>query len=87
MTLPDPAAGVRLSAGQRRLVFAVAGRLGLRDEQLHDLVESASDYRTRAIARLTVGEARRLIGILKTLERNGDRLARPDRPARASGAA
>ena len=56
-------------AGQRRLIFATARTVGLRDEQLQDLVERASDYRTRAISRLTVGEARRLIGLLKVLRR------------------
>ena len=69
-TLPDPVDQVRIRPGQRKLIFAVAARLGLRDEQLHDLVECASDYRTRAIARLTIGEARRLTGTLKTMERN-----------------
>ena len=61
-----------LSAGQRRLIFATSARIGLRDEQLHDLVESGSDYRTRAITALTMTEARRLIGTLKRLE-NGSR--------------
>ncbi len=56
-------------AGQRRLIFATARTVGLRDEQLHDLAERASDYRTRAISRLSVGEARRLIGLLKVLRR------------------
>jgi hypothetical protein len=61
------------SAGQRRLIFATARTVGLRDEQLHDLAESASDYRTRGISRLTAVEANRLIGLLKTLERNASR--------------
>jgi hypothetical protein len=67
--LAERGAVVRIRSGQRRLIFATAGRIGLRDEQLHDLVESVSDYRTRAIAHLTLREARRLIGILKRMER------------------
>jgi hypothetical protein len=59
-----------LTAGQLRLIHATARRIGLRDAQIHDLAESASDYRTRAIAGLTIMEARRLIGLLKVLERN-----------------
>jgi hypothetical protein len=59
-----------LTIGQRRLIFATSHRIGLRDEQLHDLAENASDYRTRALARLTTFEARRLIGMLKTIERH-----------------
>jgi len=70
-----PAGGIRIRSGQRRLIFATARMLGLRDEQLYDLVESASDGRTRAIAHLTIGEARWTVGVLKTLERNGARLA------------
>lgn len=66
---PDFADTRRAHAGQRRLIFATARIVGLRDEQLHDLAESASEYRTRAISMLTVPEARRLIGLLKTLER------------------
>ncbi len=73
-TVPPANDQERIRGGQRRLVFTVAAALGLRDEQLHDLVEGVSEDRTRAIAQLTVGEARRLTGILKTLERNGARL-------------
>ena len=72
------------SAGQRRLIFATARNVGLRDEQLHDLVETASDSRTRGISRLTSAEANRLIRLLKTLERH-DRGRRPER--RQQGAA
>ena len=72
---PDLVDTRRAHGGQRRLIFATARTVGLRDEQLHDLAESASDYRTRAISRLTVAEARRLIGLLKTLKRNADRLS------------
>jgi hypothetical protein len=67
------------SAGQRRLIFATARALGLRDEQLHDLVETASASRTRGISRLTSAEANRLIRLLKALQRH-DRLRRPERP-------
>ena len=67
---PDLADVRSASTGQRRLIFATARIVGLRDEQLHDLAESASDYRTRGISRLTSVEANRLIGLLKTLERN-----------------
>jgi hypothetical protein len=72
---PDLVDPRRARAGQRRLIFATARAVGLRDEQLHDLAESASDSRTRAISRLTVAEARRLIGLLKTLERTTDRVS------------
>jgi hypothetical protein len=72
---PAPIDTRRAGAGQRRLIFATARMVGLRDDQLHDLAESASDYRTRAISGLTVAEARRLIGLLKTLKRNADRLS------------
>jgi hypothetical protein len=72
--LENPENHARIRPGQRKLIFATAGRLGLRDEQLHDLVEGVSDQRTRAIARLTIQEARRLIGLLKTMERNSARL-------------
>ena len=67
---PDLVESRRANEGQRRLIFATARIVGLRDEQLHDLAESASDARTRAISTLTVEEARRLIGVLKTLKRN-----------------
>lgn len=82
--LVDPVDGERIRTGQRRLIFATATRVGLRDEQLHDLVEWASGDRTRAIAQLTIGEARRLTGIVKTLERNGARYRAElaQRPAR-----
>jgi len=63
------AQAIRIRPGQRRLIFAVAGRLHLRDEQLHDLIEWASDERTRAISRLTIAEARRLTGLLKRMEK------------------
>jgi hypothetical protein len=63
------AQAIRIRPGQRRLIFAVTGRLGLRDEQLHDLVEWASDERTRAISKLTIVEARRLTGLLKRMEK------------------
>lgn len=66
------------SAGQRRLIFATARTVGLRDEQLHDLAESASDHRTRGISRLSATEANRLI-VLKILERNADRLSERSR--------
>lgn len=72
--LPSATDQERIRGGQRRLIFAVAAVVGLRDEQLHDLVEGVSGDRTRALAYLTVGEARRLTGVLKTLERNGDRI-------------
>jgi hypothetical protein len=73
---PEFAGPRRAHAGQRRLIFATARIVGLRDEQLHDLAERASDYRTRAISTLTVPEARRLIGLLKTLERNAQGVAK-----------
>lgn len=63
------AQAIRIRSGQRRLIFSVAGRIGLRDEQLHDLIEWASGERTRAISRLTIAEARRLTGLLKRMER------------------
>lgn len=66
---------VRIRSGQRKCIFATAAAVGLRDEQLHDLVEAATGDRTRAIARMTIGEARWLIGTLKTMERNARRLA------------
>jgi hypothetical protein len=75
LDLTDPvAATTRIRPGQRRLIFYVAGRLGLRDEQLHDLTECTSNYRTRSISRLTIAEARRLTGLLKKIERNSRRL-------------
>lgn len=74
-TVPDPAVdNARIRPGQRRLIFATANTIGLRDEQLHDLVEWASGDRTRAIALLTVAEARRLTGVVKKIERNQARL-------------
>ena len=76
VTLRNPVDQVRIRSGQRKLIFATARRIGLRDEQLHDLIENMSDFRTRAIAHLTLGEARRLIGLLKTIERGGRRGAR-----------
>jgi hypothetical protein len=79
---PDLAAPRGASASQRRLIFATARVVGLRDEQLRDLAESASDYRTRAISVLTVAEANRLIGLLKTLERNAARV--PERRHRGA---
>ena len=72
---PDLVDTRRAHAGQRRLIFATARTVGLRDEQLRNLAESASAYRTRAISRLTVDEARRLIALLKTLKRKAERLA------------
>jgi hypothetical protein len=80
---PDLVETRRANAGQRRLIFATARTIGLRDEQLHDLAESASDARTRAISTLTVGEAQRLIGLLKTLKRNAGGVSK----GRQSGAA
>jgi hypothetical protein len=65
------------------LIFATARAIGLRDEQLHDLAESASDDRTRGISRLSVGEARRLIGLLKTLRRHAARVSRDRQPGAA----
>ena len=70
--------GERIRGGQRRLIFATAQALGLRDEQLFDLVEGiqlaglADDpaARARPLAQLTMGEARQVIGVLKRLERN-----------------
>ena len=73
---PDYGDPRRAHPGQRRLIFATARIVGLHDEQLHDLAETASDYRTRAISMLTVAEAHRLVGLLKTLERNAHRLAK-----------
>jgi hypothetical protein len=73
---PDLVTPRGASAGQRRLIFATARMVGLRDEQLHDLAESASEYRTRAISALTVADANRLIGLLKRLERTAPRLRR-----------
>lgn len=69
-------AGPRLTAGQLRLIHVTGRRIGLRDGQVHDLAEHASGFRTRAIAGLTVLEARTLIGVLKRMERHAG-LERP----------
>jgi hypothetical protein len=69
VTLANPVDDVRIRSGQRRLIFATAGRVGLRAEQVFDLVECATAGRTRAIAQLTIGEARWAIGVLKVMER------------------
>ena len=79
---PDLVAPRGASAGQRRLIFATARTVGLRDEQLRDLAESASERRTRGISALTVAEANRLIGLLKTLERSASRV--PERRRRGA---
>jgi hypothetical protein len=71
---PDLVAPRGASAGQRRLIFVTARTVGLREGQLRDLAERASDYRTRGISALTVAEANRLIGLLKTLERSTSRV-------------
>ncbi len=85
--LDDGLGDIRIRSGQRKLIFAVANKLGLRDVQLHDLVEAGSNFRTRAIASLTVGEARTVIGTLKRMERNQARLgAGPRRRLGASDA-
>jgi hypothetical protein len=69
--------------------------VGLRPEQLYDLVEGVieqrsvlvHDDRRRLLPELTMAEARRVIGILKRLERNQVRIlaesrATPGRPSR-----
>lgn len=74
----DGASGERIRSGQRGLIFATASRIGLRPEQLYDLVEGVLERRTspppesrmRAIAELSIGEARYVTGVLKKLERN-----------------
>ncbi len=73
--LPDPVDQVRMRSGQRRLIFATASKLGLREEQLYDLVECASEDRTRVLPQLTIDEARWVIGVLKTMERQPKRSA------------
>jgi hypothetical protein len=80
---PDLVEARRANSGQRRLIFATARTIGLRDEQLHDLAERASEGRTRAISTLTAAEAHRLIGLLKTLKRSAAGVSR----GRQSGAA
>lgn len=76
ITFVDPiAATTRIRPGQRGLIFHLADALGLRDEQFHDLIEHVSNYRTRSISRLSILEARNLIGLLKTIQRNSAKLA------------
>lgn len=71
----------RIRLGQQRLIFATAAKVGLRDEQLYDMVEYVSGSRTRLITALTMLEARRLIGIVKKMERNVARIAAEGRAA------
>src|SRR3990172_7070937 len=65
-----------ISPGQQRLVFAVAGRIGLRTDQVFDLAECCSDLRTRDVSELTTKESGKLVAVLKKIERNC-----PARPA------
>lgn len=81
MSLPNAVDQVRIRGGQRRLIFATATKLQLRTEQLYDLVECASEDRTRVLPQLTIGEARWVIGVLKTMERTGTRPAPAAAPA------
>jgi hypothetical protein len=59
-----------ISLGQQRLIFAVAGRSGLRTDQVFDLVECCSDLRVRDVGELTTKESGKLVGVLLKMERN-----------------